>query len=57
MRALIFNLSILAALLLMFAGAWMVYGLGPALIAGGWLVWATTLIVARLAIAPSKDPA
>lgn len=49
MTALVFNLSILAALLLMFAGAWMVFGLGPALLAAGWMVWATTLIVTRLA--------
>lgn len=42
-QALRFNVATLIGLLLMFAGVWCVFGLAPALIALGGLVWFTAL--------------
>jgi hypothetical protein len=43
--ALAFNLGVLAALILIFAGVWILFGLGWALTAAGLFVWFTTLFV------------
>ena len=52
MHAIVFNVCLAAGLVLTFAGTWVVFGAGPALLAAGVLTWFTTLYVAQLASRP-----
>lgn len=49
MSAVWLNLSTLAGLLLIFAGSWIVFGIGIALLVLGSLLWLTTIYAAQLA--------
>jgi hypothetical protein len=52
MQAMRFNVAAVFGLLLIFAGAWRVFGWGAALLAVGWLIWFTALFVLHVAKGP-----
>jgi hypothetical protein len=49
-----FNAGVSIGLVLMAAGTWLIYGVGPALLISGGLVWVTTLIATGVTIALQK---
>lgn len=49
-----FNVATFMGLLLMFAGAWIVFGLGVALLAFGTMTWLTAMFALNIATSRAK---
>lgn len=55
-HAQVYDIAALLGLVLAFAGAWMVFGIGAAMLAAGWLIWFSSMFGLHLVAQQRRGP-